>query len=287
MRAPTNITGINWASPLARGLVAAFFLINGRRQAFYSARAQETLALDNSSGDITTGYNSNSGVMSTAFSGDGTNDRIEIGAVDSNHPISLAGSSEITVIASCRPNGSLNAYPRIIDKSTGSNGVGGWAIFWHNTGTDNIAFRSPGPYGLGFPLDLTTFRQNNRILGISVQDIPTSGLGTANGSLYVDGLLEATSSAYIGAIPATTANAAIGNWNHTTGRMFRGEIDYVLVFDQAIPAAQHRGLAARGSQWDIINQGYRLITVGTAAVDAGGGATVPIFAHHYNQMRAA
>lgn len=222
---PDNSQRINWQHPLSKGLVGCFVPVNGVWRDF-TGNFTGSLEEDNSSGDLTR----NTGVFgpTTEFSGDATNDRIQIGSVPSSNKLSLFNDNTFSIIASCNPQTlGGNDFGRIIDKSDGGNGANGWVLFLGDSPRANcmrFIINNQQTTSLVSPANFVQFNVHRTYALVRL------GTGTNQCRWYRDGEEQGRES-YNVSFVSTTTNAAIGNWNHSTNRMFDGLIDYVMVWD--------------------------------------------------------
>lgn len=238
--APQEVTSIDWQHPMLRHCTSIVVNIGPNPVRFdrdYSNPQQPTV--DNSSGDVTTEKNSVTGTLSKRFSGDATNDRVRLGSITSDDPWSFFGQTSASVICHIKRDGFGNSnFPRFVDKSNSGNAANGWGVWWSNDSTDKLVFGIDGT-GQSVAVNWPTENSTN-VFGFNVTNVPLSGTATVTLEAFSDGTSIGTGSrTSMPQFPATTVNAAIGNWNHTSDRMFDGFIDYVAIFDRAIPASQH------------------------------------------------
>ncbi len=186
---------------------------------------------DNSSGDLT--------LVTTAagptinFSGDATNDRIDLGSITSANPLSFFGKTSLTLFSRLTVGLTPNSgFPRVFDKSNAGNATNGWG-FWIGSagGWDGKAVVIID----GTPASITATAMMTTGETATI-DLVIDGLSIQH--FYKNGVLFETNTAALSSFPADTTNAAIGNWNHSTDRMWRGSIDYVYVLNGAATPSQ-------------------------------------------------
>lgn len=168
---------------------------------------------------------------------DGADDFVELGTIPVGHPLQIA-DDEITITVWVRQEGLIDAYQRVIDKSTSGSGANGWSLAMHpeiDAGERQVHFYAGGVFALrtaalAYELDRFYF-------------IVATGTGTANeGAIYINGL-PASLVANLGYnIPEVQTNARIATWNHATGREFEGLIDQVSVYNRALSAQEVKQL---------------------------------------------
>ena len=151
--------------------------------------------------------------------GDNSTDRYDLGPIPASDP--LNGQKGITVIALVSINsGALNNIaPRIIDKSNGGGGSGGWYLGLDSS--NHLAFQVNG--------------SASAVLSSSVLPTATpiivAASCTQSGSVlqYLNGTPLATTGT-TSAIPSTTTNASLLNWPWSTDRQWNGWAQIVLAF---------------------------------------------------------
>lgn len=206
------------------------------------SRYRRNLTLDNSSGDIS-GVTSQIG-PATTFSGDATNDRIDIGSIPSTDPLSFAdgAATGLTVAFYAKlTSGVTTNWPRVIDKSNGGGYSNGWGIECYDTGSNDIL--NWGSDGSGNMSVTVTGLLDTWAFWI----LTSRGSGADEGEIYRNGV--DLGAGYGGGgltlpFPSTTTNAAIGNWNHTTDRMLRNPIGLLYVWNKWFPPVEARLLSA-------------------------------------------
>lgn len=277
--APQGPVRLRAAHPLTDGLVGAFVAGADGNMADLTGYAQPLT--DTSSGDVTPGQITSLNAAASAFSGDSTNDRVDLGSISSSHPLSLSGKTTHSILAwlRCDNLSSGGGFPRIIDKSNGGFATNGWALYLGGSSGDGRAIINHGTS--------TGHSSNAAVVTAGVDTlVGYSMTSLANGQFYVDGEAVATTSATLPAFPTTTTNAAIGNWNHTTGRMFGGAIYCVLVYDRALTADDHLMAFDPASRFDWLEDPReRVLRMATPTV--GGGSIVPLLMSQYRRRRAA
>ena len=195
-----------------------------------------TTAID-SSGNSYDGIYTNSPVLGlqginsegSAVDFDGDNDYVELGNIDAADPLALAGSS-FTLEAWIKPDLTGDTYQRIIDKTTGGAGAGGYAMAL-----------SPGGR-LFLYIDGNQFQTDVGVVypGIWQHVIVTNNTETSSYQFYLNG------SAINGTLvtapyqspPAVTSNMRLGTWNHSDAREYNGLLDEVAVYDYTLTPAQ-------------------------------------------------
>ena len=241
--APPWPVRVDRGHPLARGLVAAFLPTPDGLSYVDAVTGNWVGTSVRFSGDITRGAANSLRMAAPHFSGDATADRVNLGLISPADPLALAGKTTLTVLAWVHRTGGTSQFPRIIDKSNGSNAAGGWAFYLYSTAS--MRFITNGSTSsqhisslVAVPLNSTT------LLGYSMHS-------ATEGRFYMGGAWLSTDGSTISAPPSNTTNAAIGNWNHSTDRMFAGELLAILVYDRALSAAEHAAAYAPATRWDM------------------------------------
>ena len=188
--------------------------------------------VDNSSADITVSTRPYGRVLT--FSGDATNDRVDLGSIAPGHPLYFGGEDKLSFVARLRYGGSPSStFPRPFDKSNSGNGTNGYGL-WYDTGVGGFEFRSTSG---------ANFYKITYSTALSGGDEFDLGFTTVDGSLndgqfYRDGasVTSVTVTTSLNSFPSVTTNMAIGNWNHATDRMWDGDIGFLYIFGAEAPA---------------------------------------------------
>lgn len=256
---PPAGTPIDWSNPLTKNLVGAW----------YMAGAGGLLidALNNRTPLRATGLNSptlkpsKSGQMSyfqdvtAATEASADHGRFGIDGVAGNSPLGFAESNECTIIYRASSSSGATGSERIIDKSNGANGAGGYALYWSNS-SDQIIFYADNDATINVLSDANAISFDGTPYLCSVRFHETDSVRR---SVRVDGV-DVTLSSDNGTFPTTTTPFAIGNWSRTdtnTSRRFIGEIDFVFVFNKSLPDAQV--IELENNPWQIFKP--RTITI--------------------------
>jgi hypothetical protein len=185
-----------------------------------SGTAINDLSRNGSNGVLTnnpTFNSSNSGNLQF----DGANDYIELGSIDSTHPLSLNNQENISWEFWFKPTNTGDPYQRIIDKSTSGNGLNGWAIFVnHNPSSTKrlgLVVNSNTIFDY-FGDDGYQYDEWNHIM------ITKGSTYGWTYKLYTNGNLITTVTGKSTQFPTTTTNCRIGTWNHSTAREFKGNL---------------------------------------------------------------
>ncbi len=164
---------------------------------------------------------------------DGSDDAIELGVIDTTHPLQLA-ETDFTIGVWIKPGGGGSAtYQRIIDKSNASSGVGGWYLA-------RIAM---------------AFSKGNLAIGVNDNQFRTSGAPTLEAdrwyfvairvtasayTFFVDGVQQAASFTRGAAKHAQSVQttARIAMWSVQDIRSWDGGLDELAVWDYALTDEQ-------------------------------------------------
>ena len=190
------------------------------------------LSGNNSNGVLTNGTlfdSSNNGNLQF----DGLDDYIELGSIDSTHPLSLNNQENLTWEFWFKPTNSGDSYQRVIDKSNGGNGASGWVILVnHNpTSTKRLSLFINGNSIFDyFGDDGYQYDEWNHIM------ITKGSIYGWQYKLYNNGNLITTENDKSTAFPTTTTNCRIGTWNHSTGREFKGNLGLINIYQKTFEA---------------------------------------------------
>ena len=147
----------------------------------------------------------------------------------------------LTTTQDIKANDAGDGFQRIIDKSSGGAGAGGWSIFFgHPAGADSLFIAGGGA---------TLVSQTGGGItdyGNWVHYMFTKSNNTHK--IYMNGVFRKTASTSQ-AIPSTTTNCRIGSWNHSTGRELNGDIAslkiYTKTFSQSEVLQNYNALKGR------------------------------------------
>jgi hypothetical protein len=243
-RTAWRIPELDRANALSDGLVGWFDLGHGLQAIPDVTGITRHAKADNTSGDLSV-LDTHIG-RAINFSGDATDDRVDLGPISPNHPLGLAGRDRLSIFSWARKDdpGVFAGVGRIIDKSDGTNGTNGYS-FAARAGADRVQFGVDGTFGAISP-DLNIDDGRFHHIGVVRRNTGTGGV-----TFYLDGL-ELGGATEGGTIPAAATNAAIGNWNHTTDRMWPGPIATVGVWNRDL--SQSEILALYQDPWQLYRQ---------------------------------
>ncbi|HEU5179191.1 MAG TPA: LamG domain-containing protein [Candidatus Polarisedimenticolia bacterium] len=181
---------------------------------------------------------------------DGRDDFVDVGRIGEKHPLLLAGSP-FTVAAWFRQEPGGEPYERIIDKSDDVLGHNGWALA-ADPGERRVHFYvHDGRRGGDFISRAGAFRPG-------AWHYVTAVARATRLEIYLDGKRDRSASYEDGgfALPSPRPTSArIGNWNHQSGRSFRGWLDEISVWKTDLPPAAIGVLAAARGRADLRRDG--------------------------------
>lgn len=232
-----------------RDCVGAWLLNEGVDTSLFSGiidwnlRRKNFRQIDNTSGDITAVVSTSGRALS--FSGDNTNDRLQLGSITASNPLSLSqtpAAGRFTIICRAQINTSPFA-PRFIDKSNAGNGKNGYSFAVLTTGgnTDRLTLTHQNSAGSqqGQFFSPNNFVQkhatNAATYAVRVNSTIEADFFRSDSEAFATNIVKATVANTTGnpwfGIVSDTADCAIGNWNHTLDRMWAGRIEFVYIFD--------------------------------------------------------
>jgi len=167
------------------------------------------------------------GSVGRALEFDGDDDLIELGVIDSDNPLMLADSDFTISVWVFKNNvgGMEDGAQRIVDKSSGSLGLGGYALWLGSSGLGVSVNGDPS----GFPA-LKTGKPNiyGRWYHIAVTMTSTIGV------IYVDGVPQVLDEHHPLLPSESEVGMRIGSWNHSTAREFKGLMDDLRIYNYAL-----------------------------------------------------
>ena len=190
-------------------------------------------AINDLSGNGSNGVLTNAPTFNSSNSGnlqfDGLDDYIELGSIDSTHPLSLNNQENLTWEFWFKPTNSGDPYQRIIDKSTGGGAINGWCILVNHSPSSTKR--------------LAIYVNNNSIIDYYGDDgyqyNEWNHIMITKGStygwtykLYNNGNLITTATGKSAQFPTTTTNCRIGTWNHSTAREFKGNLGLMNIYQK-------------------------------------------------------
>jgi hypothetical protein len=191
----------------------------------------QTRVVDHSSfsnnGTLNGTYTNSTGRYSGAAHFDGDDDSIELGTISSGDPLMMANQS-VTILAWIYKK-SGNSFQRLVDKSNGSTGLNGYAIYIQNDDDINIA------------VDENTILADAGAQGFTIHDQWHHLAAVINDSyfaIYVDGI-NITSITYGSGDsptlpPDVETEMRIGTWNHDIAREWNGSIDELRIYNRTL-----------------------------------------------------
>lgn len=180
---------------------------------------------------------------------DGDDDRFFVGSIDGSHPLSLFGVDKVTFYAKIKLPSTGDLWQRILDKSTGGDGLNGWALQWNPTG---------GSYGEILWSADGVSRGTRRLISdytevwIDLIIMTTESYGSLpDFGVYVNGVLQDAFSGSSFTFPNATADLRIGTWNHSTGREFGGAITDLRIYTRWFSEGEIGQFANPNTFWDL------------------------------------
>ena len=171
------------------------------------------------------------GKIGNCGSFDGDNDFNELGSIANTDSLALVGSP-FTILAWLNPvfTGS-DQWMRIVDKSDGGNAQRGYAFYLDNNGNLQVSVGDADGVGGN-----NWYNNTGEFSAGAWQHAAV----VSNGSSYQ---LYRNATAISGIMgvgsyqqpPNYTTNMRIGSWNHSTGREYKGLMDDVRIYDEALP----------------------------------------------------
>jgi hypothetical protein len=203
---------------------------------------------------------------------DGDNEYVEMGSITSGHPLMLNGS-DLTISAwFYQVDGSGDTFQRIIDKSTGSDAAGGYALWCHPTDRTVGLSVNGNSYG-------GTYSAQSNQYSFSTWHHLVGVITSTSATLYVDGV-EVTASWGTGSAsqpPNTTANLRIGTW-YTTAREWDGFLDDIRIYNRVLTVPEIQHLFNPQTRYELWSE-PEIATLATQeasyGVEVGGTALVP------------
>jgi len=187
----------------------------------FEGNANDTSGEGNN-GTVTNAVQSTGKVGSNAYVFDGDDDYIEV-ANDS----SIQTLSALTISAWVKPTNVGDTYQRVVDKSTGNNGAGGYSL-WVKSTNGLIGFALSGS-------SADNLYSSTALSASTWYHIVASTDGSTK-RIYINGVEDA-SDAGAGATPSSsTANLRIGGSAGVASREFAGDIDEVAIWNRALRA---------------------------------------------------
>jgi hypothetical protein len=264
-RAPQRIQGINWASPLARGLVAAWFPVTGSFLGDISR-----LSGDHDTGNsIPPTYLSN-GLLGVQRPSVGNDDISAVGAPWDTPSITIAAWVQTPTVS---------AIKAICTREAAGFGTRIFQFRLNATGTPQfISNISAAPTSMDVRTATTQVDDGHPHLVVATFE------DSVRTAISVDGVVESETSIG-GALAQNSSNPLSLLFQNRTNFNFwdTGHVGAILMWNRGFADAEIAALYSPQTRWEIIDQGYRYISLPAAA----GGGGVPIFNHHYRTSRAA
>ena len=166
------------------------------------------------------------GMLGSALEFDGDDDSVDLGIIESGHPLQLTVGGTLMAWFSQRDG---DGGQRILDKSDGMAGANGYSLIAHSgdqsiilTVNGSVFRTGPGVY---------EFEEPTHVVGVIKDD---------NYEIYVNGHLE-TATFLAGSAqlpPDLETSMRFGTWNHASGREFNGFLDDIRIYNRALENAE-------------------------------------------------
>lgn len=239
MNKPPVGAAINHRNRLADGLVGAWLFNEGSGLTIHDHSNSKKHGVITDTTDFNWSRDPYEGKVLLS-SANASTARVDVGAIPVDHPLQLNNQSG-TIAAKVYFDTSIStsAFPRIIDKSSGSFAQNGWAVYLTN---NNIIRFSKS--GSEYTVFTGTEIENNWMLVIinfTGGDAFTYGnfdLRHRKGIYKLDQNLTASNT-----INNVETNLAIGNWNHATDRNWEGMISWVQVWNRSLSVEEMNKLS--------------------------------------------
>ncbi len=161
---------------------------------------------------------------------DGDNDYLELGTINSDHPLMLF-NTEFTISAWFYQHGGGDDFQRIVDKSDNGNAVNGYALYVRPDSQQAAIMVNDNSYS-------TTSTEN---YALNTWNHIAAVVTNSDSAIYINGVEITTSSYTRGAHalpPNVNTTMRIGSWNHSTQREYDGELDEIRIYNRALTAAE-------------------------------------------------
>jgi hypothetical protein len=277
---PTGEVTVDWSHPFTDGLLASYDFISGERLNSDSG--------GNYHGTIvgTTVYKERDVLIS---GDDANNHRIDLGSYANTHPWNFPNGGTIITRVKLADSPSAGAASRVIDRSSGSAGTGGWAIMYVS---DTNQWKTQAKNNAANDTTVTDANADNQWRTLIFRVDPVDRSASYRLDVYDDNFnfVGGSGSTLTSYIPATTTpvSVAIANWNHTTDRNWQGEISYIHVFDK--PMAIEDALARAKNPYAYLksaNEPQFVYSLEELPPPTTGATIAPLAFHHRQLMTRA
>ena len=165
------------------------------------------------------------GISGSALEFDGDDDFVDLGLIESGHPLQLTLGG--TLMAWFRQRDG-DGGQRILDKSDGIAGINGYSLIAH-TDDQSIVLTVNG----------SVFRTGPAVYELEEWTHVAAVLADGIYAIYVNGTLEPATFWRGGAElpPNAETTLRIGTWNHSVGREFNGFLDDIRIYNRALDSA--------------------------------------------------
>ena len=155
---------------------------------------------------------------------DGDNDYLDLGLIESGHPLQLASGGTLTTWFKPREG---DRWQRILDKSTDHNGTNGYALV-----------ADPEERSIRIFVDGASYKSTNGIFELNRWTHVAAVITANNIEILIDGVkIDGTFEQGKTKLPPDVATTMrIGTWNHSTEREFNGFLDDLRIYSDTLTA---------------------------------------------------
>ena len=168
-------------------------------------------------------------VGSHALQFDGDDDHVDLGRIERNHPLQLLSGGTLSAWF-MQQNG--DGWQRIIDKSRGGKGAGGYSLY-ANPKDRSVALSISGTEYKSQP-NVYKFDHWTHVVGIITRNEVVIHVKNSDGH----GTTERFPNHSTKLPPNVRTTMRFGTWNHSTGREFKGFLDDIRIYDGPLTEQQ-------------------------------------------------
>lgn len=214
-RKPTEKVEINWQHPLTKGLVGFWLMTDDYKDLTGNNDGVQVGTVTNDIGI--------KGSCSFVLANNST-DRIDLGSIDSDNPLSCNKNNSFSIIAGLEVNSSNTSgsnYPRIFDKSSGANGSKGFILYHHHQ-ENNFVLQIDKSNNISW---------STNISGLDPYIVCAASYEPGNADLFLNGVFDRNVTNVTNNVSTVTTNAALLNWNHNSDRQYNLPVYFVAIYD--------------------------------------------------------
>ena len=208
---------------------------------------------NNNSGTLFNGPEWRTGRIDGSLEFDGNDDYVDLGVIETGHPLQLPEGGTIVVWMNQRAG---DRWQRVVDKSTAGSGANGYALI-----------ADPFDRSIWLSVDGANYKSGPGIYAFDDWTHIAVVIAETAFEIYIDGVLTSgtfqSGSARLPPNVATTMR--IGTWNHASGREFNGFLDELRTYNRALTAMEISALMAEADPDSALIAHYQL--------DEGEGCT--------------